>query len=75
MLPELDVFHADSEQFVHPEWVTLHHKDLVFVTPAGQRSHRYTWLQYEEQGGVQPQPFNPTHPPNVIGLMVELGRV
>ena len=36
MLPELDVFHANSHQLVHPEWVTLHHKDLVFVTPAGQ---------------------------------------
>lgn len=73
MLPELDVFHADSEQFVHPERVTLHHKDLVFMTPAGQRHHKYTWLQYEEQGRVQPQPFNPTYR-DLIGLMDELGR-
>lgn len=36
MLPELDVFYPHSHQFVHPEGVALHHKDLVFVTPAGQ---------------------------------------
>lgn len=36
MLPELDVFHADRDQFVHPERVTLHHKDFVFVSPAAQ---------------------------------------
>lgn len=37
MLPELDVFHAHGEEFIHPEWVALHNKDLGFVTPAGQR--------------------------------------
>lgn len=34
MLPELDVFHAHGHQFVHPERIALHHKDLVFMTPA-----------------------------------------
>lgn len=38
MLPELDVFHAHSDQLVHPERITLHHEDFVFVSPAGQRA-------------------------------------
>lgn len=33
MLPELDVFHPHSDQFVHSEWITLHHQDFVFVAP------------------------------------------
>lgn len=37
MLPELDVFHAHSHQLVHPERITLHHKDFIFMTPGGQR--------------------------------------
>lgn len=37
MLPELDVFDPHRYQFVCPERVALHHKDFVFVTPAGQR--------------------------------------
>lgn len=36
MLPELDVLHANSDQFVCSEWVTLHHKDLLLVTPEEQ---------------------------------------
>lgn len=40
MLPELDVFHAHRDQLVHPEGVALHHKDLVFVPPAGQQVQR-----------------------------------
>lgn len=35
MLPELNVFYANSHQFVHPERITLYHKDLLFMAPAG----------------------------------------
>lgn len=44
MLPELDVFHAHGEEFVHPERVALHDKDLGFVTPAGQRGLKTNML-------------------------------
>ena len=37
MLPELDVFDADGHQFVHPERVTPHHEDLLFMTPEGKQ--------------------------------------
>lgn len=36
MLPELDVLHANSDQFVCSERVTLHHKDLLLVTSEEQ---------------------------------------
>lgn len=49
MLPELDVFHAHCDQLVHPEGVALHHKDLVFVPPAGQRVQQQ--VQYPAAAG------------------------
>lgn len=33
MLPELDVFYSYGHKLVCPEWVTLHNKDLLFVSP------------------------------------------
>lgn len=33
--PELDVFHAHRDQFVHAERVSFHHKDLIPVSSAG----------------------------------------
>lgn len=32
MLPELDMFNPNSKQLVHPEWITLHHKNLLFMS-------------------------------------------
>lgn len=36
VLPELDVFDSHCDQFVHQHGITLHHKYLLFMTPAGK---------------------------------------
>lgn len=37
MLPELDVFDPNSDEFVHPERVGPNYEDLLFVTSADRQ--------------------------------------
>lgn len=44
-LPELDVFDSHSDQFVRDHGITLHHEDLVLVTPERRRTVSNRQLQ------------------------------
>lgn len=45
MLPELDVFDSHCDQLVHEDRITLHHKQLVFVSPGKNRDRISTSSQ------------------------------